>query len=269
MNRQLQREGDDMGDIHVVTAANNKYAKPLGVMIYSLLKHAGKPSRIRIYVMESDLSDKSKRRISNIAAAANAQIHFLSVEKSLFKGFKESRHITKETYYRMLIPKLLGKEVSKALYLDSDIIVKKDISKLWKTNIDDYYLAAVQKKDLKKKRKKKLGIPKNARYFNAGVLLINLEKWRKHHVAKKILRFSRENKSSIRFCSQDPMNAILHGKWLKINRRWNFTTSHARLYPKTRPFIIHYTGKKKPWKHKHVFRKDYKRYYKSIKSVFQ
>lgn len=252
-----------MEQIHIVTATNDIYAKPLGVMINSLLSNTAKKSNVIFYVIESGLSNKNKLKLEKVVVTGKANIKFLSIDKSLFDGLKERDHITKETYYRLAIPALLSKEITKVLYLDSDIIVKEDISEIWNTNIDDYYLAAVEKKNLSNKRKKALGIPKKSSYFNAGVLLINLKKWRENKISSRILNYCRKNSSNIRFCSQDPMNAILHDKWLKLNRKWNFITAHVKRYPNTKPAIIHYTGSKKPWDHGHGYQHDYNYYLKS------
>lgn len=254
-----------MDTIHIVTATNNKYAKPLGVMIHSMLSNTKSANNIQLYIIESGLSQGNKRRLNRVAVSGGAQVQFLKIPQSLFGGLKKKKYLTQETYYRMAIPKLLGNDVTKALYLDSDMIVQKDIRKLWKKDLKGYYAAAVEKDNVSRRKKKQLGMPKRTRYFNAGVMLLNLKKWRERNIAEKIVTFSKKHRKSIEYCSQDPMNAVIKGKWRKLSRKWNFITTYARRNKKAKPAIIHYTGPKKPWEHGHPFRKAYKKYAKKLK----
>jgi lipopolysaccharide biosynthesis glycosyltransferase len=255
-----------MSSIHIVTATNDKFAKPLGVMIHSLLSNTRSANKIEIYVIESELSPANKERLKKVVVNAGAGVKFLTIPKSSFGGLKTRPNLPQETYYRLAIPKLLDKKISKALYLDSDIIVKKDITELWKINLDDYYIAAVKRPNIPDRVYKRLGIPKKSGYFNAGVLLMNLKKWKKDKISEKILKFAKK-KSLIKFPSQDPMNAVLRGKWLKVSPKWNYITTYARKNPNINPYIIHFTGpKKKPWENgKHVFRDEYLKYVKTLK----
>lgn len=252
-----------MKSIHIVTATNNSYAKPLGVMLNSLLTNQADRSGTIIYVIESDLSSTNKENLSRITKGFKVDIHFLSIDKASFKDFKEKKHFTIETYYRIVIPDLLSKQINKALYLDPDIIVNEDITKLWNVNIDNYYLAAVRKALISDPKKNKLQIPKKYSYFSAGVLLMNLKNWRKDNTTSKVLSFIKHNSEKIEFCSQDPLNAILYDKWLNIHPKWNFTTDYFKLQPDIKPAIIHFTGNKKPWNHGHPLQDKYDKYLKT------
>ena len=254
-----------MDTIHIVTATNDKYAKPLGVMIHSMLSNTKSADKIQLYIIESGLSSGNKKRLARVARSGGARVNFLTIPHSLFGDLKKKSYLTQETYYRIAIPKLLGDTVTKALYLDSDMIVRKDIRILWEKNIDNCYAAAVEKVNVSSRKKKQLGMPKRARYFNAGVMLLNLKKWRERNIAKKIVRFSKKHRKSIEYCSQDPMNAVIKGKWRRLSRKWNFITTYARRNKKAKPAIIHYTGPKKPWEHGHPFRKAYKKYENMLK----
>ncbi|MFD1957446.1 glycosyltransferase family 8 protein [Paenibacillus thailandensis] len=248
-----------------MTATNNKFAKPLGVMLYSLLSNTKSASQMIIYIIESDLSPDNKNRLEKVVVNAGASVKFLTIPQSMYSGLKTRPHLPQETYYRLAIPKLLDKKISKALYLDGDIIVKNDITRLWKIKLGDYYVAAVRRPKIPDQVIKRLGITKKSDYFNAGVLLMNLKKWREHKISEKILEFGKK-KFLIKFPSQDPMNAVLKGKWLKLNRKWNYTSTYARMNPNIDPYIIHYSGPdKKPWDNdRHVFRHEYLKYEKEL-----
>ncbi|MFY0543721.1 glycosyltransferase family 8 protein [Brevibacillus sp. H7] len=251
-----------MEHIHIVTTTNDNYAKHLAVMLNSLLVNKVSGNPVKIYVLYGNLFQQNKHKLNRAIKKFNVTIKFLKVNKSLFNNIKVrgfSRYLSKETYYRISLPDLLNKDVQKALYLDTDVIVTDDITKLWNTNIDDYTIAAVKKPNFD--RYKDLSIPKKANYFNAGVMLINVQRWREEDISKKVLEFIHNNPSKIQFYSQDPLNAILHGKWLKLGPEWNYTTAHLKLLKRPiHPSIIHYTGPKKPWNHGHPLQKDYFKY---------
>jgi lipopolysaccharide biosynthesis glycosyltransferase len=247
--------------IHIVTAVNDSYAEHLGVMITSLLRNKASSSIIKLYVLQANLSTRNKTKLQRISSAYGTRIQFLTIQNSQFMGMKQTtNYISIETYYRIIIPKLLHKKIKKVLYLDCDMIVRDDISKLWKVNTKKYYLAAVVKPSLGANRKLKLGMPQKAKYFNAGMLLMNLEKWRKHNVAKKVISYMKNHSADIKFPSQDPLNAVLYGKWKAVKEKWNYTTAHIESCPHVKPLIIHYTGSNKPWNMGHQLQDEYFKY---------
>ncbi|SEC69544.1 glycosyltransferase family 8 protein [Paenibacillus sp. GP183] len=251
----------NLNSIHIVTATNDKYAKHLGVMLNSLLENKAEKADIQIHIIDGKISSSNKSNLRRVVNKFKLKVNFLTVDYSLFNGFKvKKNHLSKETYYRIVIPDLMDKSIKKVLYLDCDLIVKEDISKLWNTKIDHYHLAAVEKATLKDSERKALEIPKGSSYFNAGVLLMNLEKWRDQKISSKVLQYINDNSKKIKYCSQDPLNAILHNKWIKLDPKWNYTTRHFKIMPNIKPAIIHFTGQDKPWNKGHPLQHEYYKY---------
>jgi lipopolysaccharide biosynthesis glycosyltransferase len=258
-----------MSTIHVVTAVNDGFAKHLAVMLYSLLKNKVSANPIIIYIIDSQISEKNKSLLTKTVQRFNADIKYLTIDQTLYDGFILTHHLTQETYHRISIPELLEKDIEKVIYLDSDIIIKEDITRIWDINIDHYFLAAVIDawQGVKKLRHSDLSIPDDCDYFNAGVLVLNLKKWREHNITNQIIDFMKKNQNIIRYPSQDPMNAILHDKWLQLDEKWNYQSKH--LYNtdlRLEPAIIHYTGKdSKPWwSLKNPLHNEYFKYLKKL-----
>lgn len=249
--------------IHLVTATNDAYALPLGVMLTSLFANKTSDDLVTVYVLYETLSTQNKLNLVKVLKKYNQHPLFLPVNNLDFSNLKETHYITKEMYYRIAIPDLLGPEVKKALYLDSDLIVKEDIRKLWETDISDYFVAAVESIDAQG-RKKDLWIPDNYRYFNSGVLLINVETWREHNISTKVFEFIQTHPEKLVHPDQDALNAVLYDKWLLLHPKWNYTTGHAKLRLRTKPAIIHFTGQKKPWNASHPLGKHYLKYRKKV-----
>ena len=239
-------------------------------MLYSLLENKTSTNRIIIYVIDSQISKKNKFMLINTVKQFNADIKYLTIDLTLYDKFILTHHLTQEIYHRISIPDLLEEDIEKVIYLDSDIIIKEDITKLWDINIDDYCIAAVMDAWLgaKRLRHEDLSIPEDCEYFNAGVLVMNLKKWRELNITKQIIDFMNKNQDTIRYPSQDSMNAILYDKWLQLDAKWNLQSKHF-LFPDLHiePAIIHYTGTdSKPWwSKKNPLHKEYFKYKKKLK----
>jgi lipopolysaccharide biosynthesis glycosyltransferase len=160
------------------------------------------------------------------------------------------------------------------------LIVKGDIAKLWEFDVSQYFIAAVEDVGMENTGdfgavvKRNIGIPRKIKYFNAGVLIINLEKWRTGDVSEKLRNYLLENKEKIIFADQDGLNAIFMEQWLPLPMEWNLQSGIFELLEKNRitrkdmmdailnPMIIHYTEKSKPWHPTdvHPLRHEYTKY---------
>ncbi|MBP1933014.1 glycosyltransferase family 8 protein [Ammoniphilus resinae] len=249
-----------MSGINIVTAANDRYAGHLAVMLYSLLKNKISPLPVTIYIIDSQISSQNKSLLNNTVEKFDSKIIYLTINSTIYERFKTFKHISKETYYRISIPDLLDRDIEKAIYLDSDLVVVEDITALWNHTIDSFFIGAVKDAGLKRSRNSELFIPKNSNYFNAGVLILNLNKWREFNITNKIINFIKDNSERIVYPIQDPMNAILHDQWLILDKRWNYQPYLHKRNPQIKPAIIHYCGPKKPWNSWHPLRHYYLEY---------
>lgn len=243
---------------HVVTATNDAYAEPLAVTLTSVLLNATHPENIKIYTIDGNISNDNKIKLENIVNRFGSTLHFLTVDKSRYQNFAQGPYIPVDAYYRIDIPELLGPDVDTALYLDCDLIVKTDIARFFQTDITAYSLAAVES-TFADCRKQELSIPDTHSYFNSGVLLLNLKKWRERNLSRLVLNWIDDNPEKLRFMDQDALNACLYDDWLKLDPSWNYTTGHwERQTPlQSRPNIIHFTGSSKPWNASHPLEDEY------------
>lgn len=252
-----------METIQIATTSNDKYAQHTAVMLTSLLLNKKSNNPINISILGT-LSDHNKDKLNKSLERFNIKIEFLDIPSMMFKNFKVTHHFKKESYYRLLIPNLLP-DVHKVIYLDGDIIVKDDITEIWNIDIENFFLAAVNQ--LHKKRHKALSIPLELGYFNAGVMVLNLNKWRENNTSKIVIDYLKNNDNKILYLEQDALNAVLYGKWLPLDIRWNYTTYLFERNLKMKsssvnPAIIHFTGPKKPWDKGHPFQYEYFNYKK-------
>lgn len=266
-------------DMHIFFACDNNYSKYLFTAINSILKNSLPIDSFNFYILDGGISKSNKDRLKKLTKIKNFNIEFIEVDNKLFENchiHETLQYISKATYYRYIIPKLKP-NLKKCLYLDVDIVVEDSLNKLWNTNIDNYYIAGV--KDLwdyyNEYSYKNLGVYNP---INAGVLIINIDKWIKDDITNKL--FYNTNyilkKYKLKFQDQDVINYTFKDNILFISPRYNlqqtaFFDTHYNVYSdeemhnsKIYPVIIHYSGNIKPWQKgcKHPLSEKYYKYTK-------
>lgn len=155
-------------------------------------------------------------------------------------------------YARLLLDRLLPPEVSRVLYLDSDLYVRAPVENLIAMDLGGRSLAAAPEPgrhhlvagDDMRTRKGPFDIADP--YFNSGVLVIDRAAWGRADLPGFLAELQRSNRISQLYHDQDVLNLRFRGDWLALDPRWNFTKPHpaARAFD---PFIVHYTTGMKPW----------------------
>lgn len=263
-----------MNTIHLVTAIDVLYIQHAGVMLCSLFEN--NPSdRFFIYVLVNFDQNRELTKLQRIAEKYNQTLRVINIADRKVKNLKTSGHATQAVYFRLLIPELIDFSIEKVLYLDSDIIVKKNIAALWNTDLQHYPLAAVREAYFD--RHQQLGMSPETLYFNSGVLLINLPVWRSERVSERTIEYIEQYPDRIETWDQDGLNAVLQGNWLALHPVWNlqslFTCKPANELDVnaqqlqeslTDPAVIHYSSKFKPWHVwcDHPLKDEYYRYLK-------
>jgi lipopolysaccharide biosynthesis glycosyltransferase len=179
-----------------------------------------------------------------------------------------SGHIALSAYYRILIPELLPEVVEKVIYLDCDLIVLGNLKEIWNIDIKSSYLLAAQDTGIQYVSAenglvnyRELDIPPETKYFNSGVLVINLQQWRQDEICWQVISYIEKNLSSIRWHDQDALNAVLFGHWQELPPWWNqipaiydFQSWQESPFPQDvyertvhQPDIVHFATGQKPW----------------------
>jgi lipopolysaccharide biosynthesis glycosyltransferase len=246
-----------MDPIKIVFASDKGYVPHLATAIVSLIKN-NKDLKFEISVINSDIRQSDWERINSLGKSGDHIFINLKIAGELFNGLVLSDHFTKAIYYRLLIPELIRSD--RVLYLDSDIVINGQIEELYKTDLDEVYLAAVEEPNFI--RHEELGMTPGSKYFNSGVLLMNLGMWRRDSIRDRVIEFIRNKPGVIKFPDQCGMNAVINGRWKSVHLKYNLQSAIydfdedylKNIYglkelreAKTRPVIIHFTGSTKPW----------------------
>ena len=250
--------------IPIVFVANDKFINQVSALITSIIINGSKTNLFYFYILNSDITEQNQILLKNHLYQYNKayQINFIDMKKYtsneiLQKYLNSDTYITPETYYRFYIIQMFA-EYKKVLYLDCDMIVVDDISKLYSINIDNYYAAVVEdfavvnsfiknRQELYSKYswnqylEEKLH-KKDKICFNAGMLLLNLENLRKDKIEQKLFDFL-EQESPLQYQDQDVLNAVFDCKVKFIDEKFNLLQSRFT----KEPVIVHYIGSNKPW----------------------
>ncbi|EPI00894.1 MULTISPECIES: glycosyltransferase family 8 protein [unclassified Enterococcus] len=249
--------------IPVVTASDENYAPYLSVMIRSVLEKCDQSKDVYFYVIDDGITEASKEKLKETvkSSSEDANIYFLTTDKEVYEDFLVSDHITTTAYLRISLPELLEEyHYEKVLYVDSDTLVLSDITELYDEDLEGKVIGAVidpgQAKALGR-----LGIDSDDYYFNSGVMLVDLKKWREQNITQKTIQYLRTNGDRIIYHDQDALNAVLYENWKSVHPKWNMQSSlifnkhkapnetYERLYKEGNeaPAIVHFTGHDKPW----------------------
>lgn len=243
--------------IPIVASSDDNYASPLSVMFVSLLENTSNPERIRFFIIDGGISEQKKALITADVEAYKSQLSFLNVKHEVYANFPTKAHISAPAYYRISIPELFDNNVEKVIYLDCDVIVKQDIQELWRHELDEYPIAAIE--NISGSTYKASRLEQND-YFNSGVMLINLKEWRKKGIPEQVRNFKIQHPELISTNDQCALNGVFKGHWKRLPQKWNMQSG---LYRQSRqvkevfkreseeaiwdPAIIHYIGWSKPW----------------------
>ncbi len=231
--------------MEVLFCFDSKYEQHFGASVTSLL--VNNPGRVRsVHIMIDEVSKQLKQKLDRISQDYEVEVYIHKVDIEQLSDLKITAHASAANYLRLLASDMLPKTLAKVLYLDSDLIVNAPIDELFNTDITNYPLAACGDKVITTKQRLQL---QGNYYFNSGVILMNLDYWRREKLGLKAIDFIRSNPDMIILWDQDALNKIVDGNFINLNRKWNslvdLYANQSQVTPDS--IIIHFVGSLKPW----------------------
>lgn len=245
--------------MNIVLATDDNYAIPCATCVVSILKH-NVPSDCNIFVLTTKLSDKNGALFQRIGQMYNASVRVIDVNVESLKNVAATRRFPMANFLRLLAPYIL-KDEHKAIYMDCDVLVVDEIKSLWNLNVDNYACALCEDQngdDITLHN----AIQTDGVYYNAGVMVMNLDAWREGNITRKIVDFMAEYPERCQYPDQNAINFLLQDQILQFDYRYNLQEDlfenqsqwklHRRKWPaiedaKAAPHVLHYTGWCKPW----------------------
>ena len=280
-------------NIPVIFSVDDRYAPYLGVTLSSLIKNSKAINSYDIFILYCNLSGVNKEKLKSlIEGYSNICMRFIDItpymaDINIDNLYLEIQHISIATYYRFMIAKIFS-NYRKVIYLDSDLIINCDIAELYQQNIQNNWVGAVV--DIRESIPVKLdshhfgcswkyyvsnvlGLDNPYKYFQAGVLIVNVEQFIKDNVTEKL--FDMINKIQEPYLQdQDILNAVCYKHVSFIPVSWNIEWQISFEYPNYRQIlladfykqysaalknkkIIHYASPVKPWNEPDRYLADY------------
>ena len=241
------------------------------------------PHRIvHVHLIAEGVAAKDLARLRLFVGGHNGLLYLYAPPADASQRFRvhSSPRLSGAAYYRCYLADLLPQELERVLYLDGDVIVRKPLDTFYDRPPGDWGVTAVKDYgNITAKDYKRLQLPPNQDYFNSGVLLLNLNYWRREDVLTRCTTYFAVHPERIVYDDQDLLNVVLSGKVDFVSPTWNaqdffFRKRFVRdetLSESTYtallndPAVVHFTRVPKPWHWKctHPYRKDYLRYLKS------
>lgn len=259
--------------LNVFFAINKKFIQHFTVAATSLLEN-NKDLNLNIFVLH-DIADLSALDVTVkfLKEKYNADLNFVNVDHIDFSNFRTTAHYPKSTYYRLLLADVIPDNIETGVFMDADLVVNGSIKELAEIDMSQHYLAAASEVAVAEnvKRLNKLGFP-NKSYFNAGVILVNLKKWREENLTQRFFSIVNQYNEHLEWVDQDVLNMCFANNWYQFSSTYNAIHLIKKL-PKT-PVIVHYASYSKPWHYvdTHPYNYLYHRYlgitpYKGSKQV--
>ena len=269
--------------IHVACCVDDRYIMGLAVTLQSAATHLSLGRRLVVDLVDGGVSEANRARLDEAMSNVGVELHWRALESSRLQSLPISHHISTTAYFRVLLGELLA-ERDRVLYLDCDLLIRGDLSELWETSLDGVSCAAAADvgcpyfdslKTLKNVRRagpylsvfrpirnyRQLGFDGHEPYFNSGVLLIDLEAWRRERIAERTIECLERNRRHVWCWDQYGLNIVLSGQWRRLPVRWN-VGAHLYEYPNEAalplpieeckeairdPSLVHFTTNRKPW----------------------
>ena len=259
-------------EIVISSSIDKRYLPYFGVMLRSLLKTRNPVMQYRIVVLSFDLSDSDLNALGIHEDGVIIELHNPVQYFDGLEGITLQSGFPKEILLRLVLPDLL-KDVDKVIYLDSDLVVLDDISKLYSIDLSNYDIAGVTDIGIagmaggyepeEKERLAKLEIMNPYSYFCSGVLVWNLARFRERLNSRQLIDWV--IKHNPRYADQDCLNYFFQRSVLQLDMRWNtlFDSEGIRvskiapyapsdlydqyLSAREAPSIFHFAGPVKPW----------------------
>lgn len=243
---------------HIAFGVDSHYFRGMGVAIASII--ANNPGFDFVFhVFAFTVSEDNRKRLRQVAARHGVTVEIHIVDRAVFgeyAKFPDFAQYSAAIFTRLLIPGALRGITDKVLYLDSDILCLGSIMELISMDLDDDVVALIHDNgpETVKTQCERLRL-REMRYFNSGVLYINIENWIANDISGKTMRTILGSGRTFMFPDQDALNIVLDGQAKFIDGKWNFQynldnhlkAGNLRMCDVGAPVFVHFTGRVKPW----------------------
>ena len=221
-------------------------------------------------MLDNGLSDATRSRLLEVVHATGRSdgVRWIRIPPDeRLRPFETDSRLTPSTYSRLLIPEFMPAHIRRAIYLDADLLIREDLAPLFEADLGDAPIGAVRDFAIPITTDEASGVRDRSQprpYFNAGVLVMDMPRWRNTRLADRALEYAAAGEHPLPNREQDALNAVA-GNWAELDFRWNVQHTY---FPKIKPpaldgvvgsprrqrrtlyrnaAVLHFIGEPKPW----------------------
>lgn len=239
--------------MNLLFCIDNNYIDRFLETVMSIFRYENK--NINIFILHNGISDENIKLIESfILKYESCKVIFYYVDTNNKVLPISISYISEVTYLRLFAPFVIKEQIDRLLYLDCDIICCETFEDMYNTNLDGKIIGAVKNIQLSSDSElyeffnNNIGLPENNEYINAGVLLIDVNKYKEYISIDDIVNFIEQNKEILVMQDQDVINKLFYKKIkildLKYNYQINSIDDGFETYDNV---FVHYSKQEKPW----------------------
>lgn len=269
--------------MNIVLITDENYVYPTGTTMASVL-NSNPDENFTFYIVTKHLSDEHVAVLESFVApyCSNANLKIITLGDDILTDFpiRLGDHVTSAAYYRVYLQRALPETLDKVLYLDGDMLCVDSIQPLYSMDFDGFSCVVTHdERNDEEENFIRLKYPSANGYFCSGVMLINLDWWRKNNVMQKCLDFIAAEPEACLWHDQDALNHVLNGTVLWADFRYNFMQGYffdkkafvmdPKFYAdidraRLNPCLLHFSSAYKPWhvECNHPLKKQYRQFFK-------
>lgn len=274
----------DQQHLHIAIASDENYARFVAIVIASVLDNNKSFDRISFHLLSNGIEINTIKKISEAVDPGNSELKVYDISDLPTRlGITVPPSIALTSYARLFMEELISHDVSQILYLDTDIVVNGDLRELWATDLGNNYVGGCLDIFSGTTFKTDVGLLVDDPYINSGMLLINLDMWRRHNIANKFVKFLFQHNGNIYHADQGIINGVCKGRITIFPPEYNvfstvlsyqynvvqkimkpYYSEDSYLNARANPVILHYTEGfyNRPWKRNcvHPYKETYLKY---------
>lgn len=237
--------------VHIVTGGDSHFFPGIQVALVSSLLFLQSEDDVWVHVLDGGLNDIHQEKIRNacLSVISRCKVIFHIIDQKSFATLSSGPNGSRMFYARLAIPEILH-DANKAIYIDADTVVLGDLMNLWNRDLNDNFALACNDRKIHRLSEdcpwqlsnEEFNLP----YFNTGLMVLNLKKWREEGIFSSAQEASAKVGGHLKFWDQTLLNYVLRGQVDFLPQEWNW--QNEQLPENKIPLgMIHFTAKKKPW----------------------
>ena len=249
--------------LDICFAADDNYAPYMGVALASVLSFKKADEFCRFHILDDGIGAGNKQKLSSLQNYySNFSVSYYPIDRATLSRFPVvNTHLSHTAYARLFMGSLLPTNISRLIYLDCDVFVRKSLYNLFSVDLGNNLLGGVEDFGVMNlARQNKHSWPWHEySYINSGVLLVDLARWRKENAEQQLLAYLQNPPAPLQFEDQDAINFVFRKQIKILSCKWNgqmyWLTYAWNKYPEIKKYrnllntcsVVHYASPAKPW----------------------